>query len=71
MPLYLLAHVPTLPTYLVPLYLRTYFTYMHNLPAGRAAMMGITGFAVQECVWGTPVVDQTPFFFLPFGGFTG
>jgi|TARA_B110000196_G_C20539392_1_gene383698 light-harvesting complex II chlorophyll a/b binding protein 4 len=44
---------------------------MHNLPAGRAAMMGITGFAVQECVWGTPVVDQTPFFFLPFGGFTG
>jgi len=38
---------------------------------GRAAMMGITGFAVQEFVWGTPVVDQTPFFFLPFGGFTG
>ena len=38
---------------------------------GRAAMMGITGFAVQEFVWGTPVVQQTPFFFLPFGGFTG
>ena len=36
---------------------------------GRAAMMGITGFAVQEFVWGTPVVEQTPFFFLPFGGF--
>ena len=38
---------------------------------GRAAMMGITGFAVQEFVWGTPVVQQTPFFFLPFGGFQG
>lgn len=30
---------------------------------GRAAMMAITGFAVQEFVWGTPVVQQTPFFF--------
>ena len=30
---------------------------------GRAAMMGITGFAVQEFVWGGPVVEQTPFFF--------
>jgi len=38
---------------------------------GRAAMMAITGFAVQEFFWGTPVVQQTPFFFLPFGGFTG
>lgn len=66
---------------------------------GRAAMMAITGFAVQvspppllsssvssallsapltsphltsrvqEFVYGTPVVQQTPFFFLPFGGF--
>ena len=36
---------------------------------GRAAMMGITGFAVQEFFWGTPVVEQTPFFFLPLGGF--
>jgi light-harvesting complex II chlorophyll a/b binding protein 4 len=35
---------------------------------GRAAMMGITGFAVQEFAYGTPVVEQTPFFFLPFGG---
>merc|ERR1711937_374137 len=35
---------------------------------GRAAMMGITGFAVQEFLYGTPVVEQTPFFFLPFGG---
>ena len=33
--------------------------------------MGITGFAVQEFVWGTPVVEQTPFFFLPLGGFAG
>merc|ERR1711924_5260 len=30
---------------------------------GRLAMMGITGMAVQECLYGTPVVDQTPFFF--------
>ena len=30
---------------------------------GRAAMMAITGFAVQEFVYGTPVVDQTPIFF--------
>lgn len=30
---------------------------------GRAAMMGITGFAVQEALWGSPVVEQTPFFF--------
>ena len=36
---------------------------------GGAAMMGITGFAVQEFFWGTPVVEQTPFFFLPLGGF--
>lgn len=30
---------------------------------GRLAMMAITGMAVQEFVWGTPVVQQTPFFF--------
>jgi len=30
---------------------------------GRAAMMGITGFAVQEALWGTPVVEQTPWLF--------
>jgi len=30
---------------------------------GRAAMMAITGFAVQEFVWGNPVIQQTPFFF--------
>lgn len=30
---------------------------------GRVAMMGITGMAVQECLYGNPVVDQTPFFF--------
>ena len=35
---------------------------------GRAAMMAITGFAVQEFVWGTPVIQQTPFFFLFLGG---
>ena len=36
---------------------------------GRAAMMAITGFAVQEFLTGKPVVEQTPFFFLPLGGF--
>lgn len=30
---------------------------------GRAAMMGITGFAVQEALWGSPVIEQTPLFF--------
>jgi len=30
---------------------------------GRLAMMGITGFAVQEALWGSPVVEQTPWFF--------
>ncbi len=30
---------------------------------GRVAMMAITGMAVQECLWGNPVVEQTPFFF--------
>lgn len=30
---------------------------------GRAAMMAITGFAVQELLWHSPVVKQTPFFF--------
>ena len=28
---------------------------------GRLAMMAITGMAVQEFVWGTPVIDQVPF----------
>ena len=30
---------------------------------GRVAMMAITGMAVQETLWGKPVVEQTPFFF--------
>ena len=34
---------------------------------GRLAMLAITGFAFQEAVWGTPVVDQTPIFFTFFG----
>jgi len=33
---------------------------LHN---GRLAMLAITGFAVQEFLWGKPVVEQTPFFF--------
>jgi len=31
--------------------------------SGRLAMLAITGFAVQESLWGVPVVDQTPSFF--------
>jgi len=34
---------------------------------GRLAMLGITGFAFQEALWGSPVVDQTPLFFTFFG----
>jgi len=30
---------------------------------GRAAMIAITGFAVQEFLWGSPIIEQTPFFF--------
>jgi len=32
---------------------------------GRLAMLGVTGFAVQEALYGVPVVDQTPAFFHP------
>jgi hypothetical protein len=32
---------------------------------GRLAMMGILGFVVQEALYGTPVVQETPFFFKP------
>lgn len=32
---------------------------------GRLAMLAITGFAFQEALWGTPVVDQSPIFFTP------
>ena len=35
---------------------------------GRLAMLAITGYAFQEALWGTPVVDQTPIFFTFFGG---
>lgn len=30
-------------------------------------MLAITGYAFQEALWGTPVVDQTPIFFTFFG----
>lgn len=30
---------------------------------GRLAMLAITGYAMQEFLYGTPVVEQTPFFF--------
>ena len=33
---------------------------------GRLAMLAVTGFAVQEFVYGKPVVEQTPQFFHPF-----
>jgi hypothetical protein len=32
---------------------------------GRVAMVAVVGFAVQEAVLRSPVVDQTPFFFTP------
>jgi len=34
---------------------------------GRLAMLAITGYAFQEAIYGTPVVDQTPIFFTFFG----
>lgn len=34
---------------------------------GRLAMLAVTGMAVQEFFWGTPVVEQTPQFFKPIG----
>jgi light-harvesting complex II chlorophyll a/b binding protein 4 len=34
-----------------------------ELKNGRAAMMAITGFAVQEFLWGKPVTELTPMFF--------
>jgi len=36
---------------------------------GRLAMLAITGFAVQEAIYGVPIVDQSPFFFHPFWPF--
>ena len=30
---------------------------------GRLAMMAVTGYVVQEVLWGNPVVEQTPWFF--------
>jgi len=33
---------------------------------GRLAMLAVTGFAVQEAIYGTPVVEQSPGFFKPF-----
>lgn len=38
-----------------------------ELKNGRLAMLAITGFALQEAVYHTPVVDQTPLFFTFFG----
>lgn len=32
---------------------------------GRIAMMAIVGFAIQEALYGVPVVSETPFFFHP------
>ena len=32
---------------------------------GRLAMLAITGFAMQEALWGQPVVDQWSIFFKP------
>ena len=38
-----------------------------ELKNGRLAMLAITGMAIQEAILKTPVVEQTPFFFYPFG----
>lgn len=38
-----------------------------ELKNGRLAMLAITGMAIQEALYGTPVVDQTPLFFTFFG----
>ena len=32
---------------------------------GRVAMLAVTGFAVQEAIYGSPVIAQTPWFFQP------
>lgn len=36
-----------------------------ELKHGRIAMMAILGFAIQEAIFGIPVVQETPFFFKP------
>ena len=33
---------------------------------GRVAMLAVVGYAIQEYVWKTGIVDQTPLFFQPF-----
>jgi len=36
---------------------------------GRLAMLAVTGYAVQEAIYGTPIVEQSPQFFHPFWPF--
>lgn len=50
-----------------PLGLRAKRTDMDEceIKHGRTAMMAVVGFAVQEAIYGTPVVEQTPQFFHP------
>lgn len=36
-----------------------------ELKHGRIAMMAILGYVIQEAVYGTPIVQQTPMFFTP------
>ena len=42
---------------------------LKEIKNGRVAMMAIVGFAVQEALYGVPVVAETPIFFQPVGLF--
>merc|ERR1711966_330229 len=39
---------------------------LKEIKHGRIAMMAILGFSIQEALYNTPVIDETPQFFKPF-----